>query len=211
MNTETLIHELAMQLQPVRPLSRPVTRLAQWVLITAVFIFLSLSISGVRPDIVAAFAEPAFTLRTLLMLGVGLAAAFSAFSFAVPGNSEKWPVVASVVGIAAFFATLGFWLISAKTFSPGPGMICVRNVFSLGIITGTILCIMLRRAAPIRAGVAGLFALLGAASLANFATQFICQREGPVHVLVWHLIPVVLLCGGGILAGRLLFRWNEGK
>ena len=211
MTTEFLIHKLASDLPPVRPLGRPVTRLAQWVLITAVLTCFSVFLSGSRPDIAAALFQPAFLLRTLLMLGIGAAAAFAALSFSIPGSTEKWPVVASIVGVTLFLGLLAFWLVSDNSFVPGPGKLCLRNVLGVGIVTGAILCVMLRRAAPIKAGLVGLFASLGAASLANVGTQFICRHESPAHLLVWHIIPVAVLCGAGILAGRLLFRWNDQK
>jgi hypothetical protein len=211
MRTELLIQKLASDLPPVRPLGRPITRLAQWLFITSVLICLAVFLSGSRPDIAAAVVQPAFLLRTLLILGIGAAAAFAALSFSIPGDSERWPILASVAGIAVFLGLLAFTLFSEGSFVPGPGKICLRNVVGLGIVTGAILCGMLRQAAPLKAGLVGLLASLGAAALANFGTQFICRHDSPAHLLVWHILPVAALCGAGIVAGRLLFRWNDQR
>lgn len=211
MNTEALIHQLAAQVRPVRPVGRPITRSVMWVLVAVTLAVLAVFITGIRPDIAAVFDQPMFLFRALCMLAVGITATFAAFSLAIPGNTEKWPVVASGIGIAVFLGLLCFSFLSTGNFSPGPGMYCLRNVLGLGIVTGSFLYLMLKRAAPLRSGLVGLLAALGAASVANLGTQFICRHENPAHILVWHLIPAAVLCGFGILAGRLLFRWDEEK
>jgi hypothetical protein len=67
---------------------------------------------------------------------------------------------------------------------------------------------MLKKAAPMRAGLIGLLAVLSSLSFAAVGVQFVCRSPFPTHIIVWHVLPVFILATVGIFVGRLLFVWN---
>ena len=211
MRTEVLIHQLAMELKPVRPLGRPVTRLSLWLLFAVALTSLGIVLIGVRPDLLTAFTNSTFFLRASLSLAVSIIAALAAFTLSVPGSDRRWPSWLLWVPVGGMLLLLGYLFYSAESYLPGVGLKCLRTIVIFSIGGSLLLYFMLKEAAPLRSGTVGLLAALGAAAFANFGTQFVCKIDAPGHFLVWHLVPIVLLCGIGILVGRLVFRWNEQK
>lgn len=211
MNTELLIHQLAIDARPVRPLGRPVVRLAVWVLFAAAVTSFGVFLIGVRSDIDSAFAEPVFVLRIVLTLGISLVASFAALTLAVPGKEHDRSIGILAAAVSSLVILLAYLFYSTESFLPGSGAACVRNILLLGSAAGALLYFMLKEAAPLRSGTVGMLAALGATAFANLGTQFICRNDNPAHIFVWHLVPIALLCGIGILLGRLIFTWNEQK
>jgi hypothetical protein len=205
-NTETLIHKLALDARPVKPLGRPVERFAWWVLVAAAFVVVGVCVIGIRADIAEASTAPVFRLRAVLTLAAAFVAVFSAFSFAVPNKRDRFLESAPAAVVSACFIFLSYLLFGSNDVSPGTGINCFRNILILAVPTGALLYLMLKKGAPLRSGTVGLLAALGAASFANFGTQLICQNDSPLHMLVWHMLPVLALAGVGAIIGTFLFR-----
>jgi hypothetical protein len=75
----------------------------------------------------------------------------------------------------------------------------------VGFVPATLLGLMVRRAAALRPGLAGLFVTVAAMALATIAVQIACPIDNLGHGLAGHYSPVLALgIVGGLAAGRLL-------
>jgi len=209
--TDKLIHQLAMDLRPVKPIGRPIARLTLWLLFATVFMSLAVYIVGPRPNLLAAFIEPTFALRIVTTLCVAVVAGLAAFTLAIPGRNHEQSLVILGFAIVTLAILLGYLFYSAESLAPGAGVRCARNTMIFGVAVSSILYFMLKGGAPIRSGTVGALAALGAAAFGSVGTQMICRNESPMHIFVWHLLPIALLSGVGILLGRLIFNWNDRK
>lgn len=212
MKTDTLIHQLAMDLQPVKPIGRPIARLTLWLLFATAFMSFAVYLVGARPDLATVFTtEPTFVLRIITTLSVSVVAGLAAFTLAIPGRNHEQYVLILGFAIVALAILLGYLFYSAESLSPGAGVRCARNTLIFGVAVSSILFFMLKGGAPIRSGTVGALAALGAAAFGSVGTQLICRNESPMHIFVWHLLPIALLSGIGILLGRLIFNWNDRR
>lgn len=214
MKTDDMIEQLVGELRPVRRLASPLLRFGRWFTVAALCVGVGVAGFGISPRVGHALRELDFWIGTIATLGLALLSGMGAFVLSVPGaERRRWTrylfllplgIWAGVVGYALWHATQGFTQWSRPLWA---GWGCCRQMYVLAVIPAVLLFAMIRRAAPLRLGWVGVLALLAAAALAACGLQFICPLGTPLHVLVWHVAPTVMLGGVGVLVGRLVLRW----
>lgn len=50
---------------------------------------------------------------------------------------------------------------------------------------------------------------LSVAAFGALGTQLICQNDDLLHILLWHVIPVIAIGSAGAVLGQLLLRWER--
>jgi hypothetical protein len=205
MKTEALIRELAGRAEPVKPVDRPSSSVAVWTAAALVWISASVAAVGLRTDLAAVSRAPAFAWDLGGPLALGIASSMAAFAAGVPGpHGRRWALIAA--------GALGTWLLVvaggtlAHPGHVGTGVKCLRNLVVFSVPPGLLLHLMLRRAAPLDCGTAGMLAAIATSALAHVGTRFVCHNDGALHVLVWHCSFVLALGGVGMLVGRALLR-----
>src|SRR5262245_39013821 len=109
MKTDALIHQLALELQPVKPVGRPIARLILWLLFATAFMSFAVYLVGIRPDLATALStEPTFALRIVTTLCVSVLAAFAAFTLAIPGKNREQSLFALGFAIFVMVILLGY-------------------------------------------------------------------------------------------------------
>jgi hypothetical protein len=209
MKTELLIHQLATEVRPVKPVGDPVTRFVMWFLAASVFIGIIVGFLGVRPDIAAALARPTYILRILFMFGVALGSVLFAFKLSVPDERKGWVEFFPALIAAVCLLLFAYLFFESSDLSRPYGYYCVRNVLAFSIPTSVLLYLMLKRAAPIRSRMVGMMAALGSTALSSLGTQFVCRNDSPLHILVSHVLPVFAASLAGVFVGQLIFKWDR--
>jgi len=211
MKTETLIHDLALQCRPIKPIGHPLKRFVVWALSAVIILVAGVLILRPPPEIWSHLANPIFVFPALVMLCISLVCTLSAFVLSVPDEQAKR---FDKIPIAAVIFLLGL-MIYMSVFSNlddvRPDLICVFRITGLALAPGALLFYMLKRAAPMRSWLIGLLAALGSLAFAEIGLQFICRKSILwTHVLVWHFMPVCILALTGIAVGHLMFKWTTG-
>ncbi|MGE3683369.1 MAG: NrsF family protein [Bdellovibrionales bacterium] len=213
MKTKELIEVLARQTKPVRRLPSPARRLATWIFLSSIWITAWISFFGVPAEVTSKMKEFSFWLESAPVLLIALLSAYIALALGIPGEA-RLPHVKKVM---VFFAAS--WLLAfiagipsrshefERSIAAGPGALCVESILELGFGPAILLLWMIRRGVPLYPGWNGVVALLGAASLAAFGTQWLCPYDFPLHFLVWHLAPAWLLGAAGYWLGKKVLWW----
>lgn len=209
MKTETLIHELAKQGQPVKRVGPPIARFFRWAAVAVLCVAVGVAVFGFRADLEYTSRSPMFLLQAALTLALGALSGLSAFILSVPDKAKPWLNIVPGTTLLLWLVVLVRALLSGENVQAGLGVACVRDILALGLPPGVLLYLMLKKAAPLNVGRVGVLAALGVAALGALGTQFICRNDDPLHILVWHYVPVLVLGGIGILLGRLLLRWER--
>jgi hypothetical protein len=162
----------------------------------------AVAILGLRFDIQSQLHRTHFLVESLVLLVLAVLSCASALLLSIPGQQTK---VLRRLPILTLFAWLGL-LIYAATRYPylpaGWGFACVADIVGLSIVPAGLLFYFIRKAAPLKRDRIGFLILLSAASYGAFGTQLICYISSPLHLLVWHLLPTVLIAFLGIYLGR---------
>ena len=211
MHTEDLIENISQNAEPVKLLSPPLIRMASWFAISLLCIGIGVSLMGLRPDLLHDMKYFQFILESVLILVVAIMAAATAFVLSIPGRDRGRLYYVGFVPMLALVALLA-WRIwhpigIGSEIAPLAGQACLRDIFILGIAPGILLFMMIRHAAPLKFGWVGALGMLAVASLAAFGLQFTCSGQGAIHLLLWHIAPVIAIGAAGIVLGRLLLRW----
>jgi hypothetical protein len=211
--TEDLIQQLTAEAKPVRPLPSLVARLAGWLVLAAASLAIVMLLMGVRRELGDAADRADFAVEAALLILTALSAAVGTLVVSIPGAERtavvRWlPVIAAVTyvmwsaGELAFAAATG-----APTGRIALGWHCIYKTASIAVVPSLALFVLVRRAAPLRAVWAGLLALLATAAVGVLGANVICPNDRPVHMLLWHVFPLMVFAGVGAALGTWLFRW----
>ena len=213
MRTEDLIQRLALDATPVRPLRPVAIRVAGWLALAALSLAVVLTLMGVRRELGDTADRLDFTLEAALLLLTATSAVVGALLVSVPGAAMTRRVRWVPVLLAAACVVLAAGELAYAAMSGAPsGRLtfawhCVYKTTSVAVIPGIALFVMLRRAAPLQPGWAGMLAVLATAAIGVLGANIICPTDRPLHMLVWHVAPLMLFAGLGAALGRWLLKW----
>src|SRR6059036_1939873 len=89
-DTKQLIRQLTENADPVRPLRRPSTRAAAWLVFSVPYIVLVLLIMPLQHDISQKLHDRLFIVEEVATVSTWLAAAIAAFASSMPGYGRRW-------------------------------------------------------------------------------------------------------------------------
>jgi hypothetical protein len=213
--TEDLIQQLAGEVQPVSRLRPVAMRLAGWLVLAAVSFGVVLLLMGVRRSLGDGADRADFAFEAALLIVTALSAAAGALVVSVPGAERspvvRWaPVIAATASILWAAGELGY---AAATGAPTGRLTfawhCIYKTSSIAAVPGIALFVMVRRAAPLRAVWAGLLAVLATAAVGVLGANVICPNDRPLHMLLWHVAPLMLFAAGGAALGAWLLKWGR--
>lgn len=207
MNTNDLIDRLTTDLAPAPPLRNPWRRAGIWLLGALAYVA-ALTLAMLDPAPGAGSRGAALLAPQLAALMTAVLAAAAAFASVVPGYSRKllaWPVVA-----------LGLWVgtlvVGASAAAPGGAphreWLCVAQIVLGGAPLLAVLAMMLRRGAPLDAGVTAALAALAVGALTNVGACYSHPHTDNLLTLTWHGGAIAAMALLALLTGRFVFRWN---
>jgi hypothetical protein len=198
---DQLVAHLTADLQPVRPVWSPAARLTAWLALAAATVVLA-ALVGLRADLRIQLHRPRYLLETVTLVAAAAAAATGALRLAVPGRGGAHIAVRLALVLTALAAALPF--AASATGTPSvhfvrDGMRCVACLALFGALPLAALLATVARSAPVDGLAAATYA--GAAAI-----RVACPIDRPVHLLVWHMLPIA---GWTILVAVASARWTE--
>lgn len=204
--TEELINSLSKDLRPVRPIESLWKRIFRWICVALASLLVSIALLGTRENLGIAVRDGMWWLHTILMALLAISSAISAFVFSVPGKDRskviRWAPLFSLLAWA--LAVFGGAFQSSQ--GAGVGLMCLKDIMVIGAIPGMALFVMIMQGVVFKRPLAGVYCFLAIAALGSLGTQFICMSDSPLHLLVWHFLPVFLLGLIGSFVGKFLFK-----
>ena len=212
MDTEQLIQSMLDE-GPRKPLPHPMIQTLFWLVGTLVFLALFAGYLGLRGDFADKLSEPLYVIELFLLSGLGVSSALAAFCLSRPdGHQMPW----------LKFVPLGFVLAWAIVAFSGSAAInigelfhsmtlgrfdCVWHILMFSALPGVALFWIVRKGATIQCRWAGTMATLSAASFGYLLMRLLEQNDNLAHLLVWHALPIMLMCMVGMLLGKFTLKW----
>jgi hypothetical protein len=213
-DTETLIERLARSAHPVRRLPSPGRRVVRWLAIGLAVIAVFGAVMGVRPDLGAQLADPAFVVPQFAALATAVCAAHAAFTSSVPG-APRWCLWLPLPTFVVWIGSLGRqcwrdWL----TLGPDgivftPDLVCLPIIAMVGAAPAIAMVMMVRRGAPFTPRLTAFLGALAAATLAYVGLRLVHPQEAAFMVLVWQFGSVALFATVIGVLGRRLLSWRQ--
>jgi hypothetical protein len=204
-----LVNRMVHELTPVRRLWPPALRLACWIMLeTGVLLVLIYHFH--RPDIAQRLRDPWYLVGLASFAGAGTLAASLALRRVVPGQETTSVEILLIPALVS----LGAMLLLHDPADPqvplgkfiSSGLFCVKWMSIYVAVPWIALLWAARRGAPTARRAEG--ALVGAAAFSfAFALMRIdCPSDEPLHLLTWHLMPVLIGIALSAGLGALVLR-----
>lgn len=210
MATNDVISALVRDLEPVSPLPLPRVRLRRWMMASVAVGAASVAVFGRRGDLAATmFAQP-FQAHVAFLVLAAVSSAAAALALAIPGEPVgRWRRAAPAVALGAWLAWLAGELMPLAAAGgaawPAAGWGCVAKAFAIGAAPGLILAVMVGRGAPADVRATVTFAALAAAAVGALGVELTCPLDGPMHLVLWHAGPVMVMVLLAALFGQATF------
>lgn len=209
MNTDQLIDRLAADLKPVRRLMNPTERAALWTALALVAVAIGVVYFGVRHDIATAWTNPGLLARLVLLAATMWLSIVAAFRLSVPGGETRafarwWPLVClGVLAAVSAGEVVAAWLVGDPG-SPLRSWTCVRKVAFVGAVPAIVSITLISRGFAIEPRWTAMLGVLAAGAAGALTSELACPIHAPMHVMLWHITPVVVSTAIGALVGTLV-------
>jgi hypothetical protein len=210
-NTDQLIDRLVKDAGPVRPLPAPERRATLWVLVAGISIVLGVTVFGLRDDAAEAWLRPGVLVRVVLLAATMWLAVVTAFRLSIPGHdlrvwSRWWPLAA----LGLLVVLVGAEVVAAALFGDMGSALrswsCVRKVVFVGAAPAVLAIALIQRSAALEPRWAVLLGVLAAAAAGALTSEIACPIHAPIHIFLWHILPVAAAAALGALLGAIFWR-----
>jgi hypothetical protein len=209
--TDELIGQLVADGAPVRPVLTPARRAVLWAVIAGICVTLGVLQFGLRRDVAEAWYRTGVVLRLVLLAATAWLSVVAAFRLSVPGDDQRawsrwWPLALLGVLAALVSSEVVIGAIEGDLGSPLQAWKCMRKAAYAGAVPAILALVLIRRATVLEPRWTALLAVLAAGAAGALTSELACPIHAPLHILLWHLGPVVASAIVGALLGVLFWR-----
>ena len=211
--TNTLIADLAGDLQPVKRLAHPAKRLAKWIVVALpVSLFLGAVIE--QQHLMLAMErvrDPRILMELSAILLTAISAGYAALCCTQPGRASKaWML--PIVPFVAWLSLIGencwrlFEQIGADQFSFAPHWTCYPSVVATGLAPALVMVVLLRGGAILSPTLTVALGTLAAAALGAVGLRLYHPPDATAMLMMWQLIATVTFLGIASLVSSYVSR-----
>lgn len=209
-NIEQLVDSLVQDASPVKPAPHPLMLSLGWVAGAALYLALSLWISGLRPDLVQKLQEPWFVAELAALALLFVTTSLSAAVLAFPDlHQMRRAALAPAVPFALLIAAILFaWHADAPPAPlPVHSFECTLSITLFSLLPAAWTFLSIRKFASTHYRWAGSIALLSAFSVGALWLRLHELNDSIIHVVEWHYLPMLGIGMLGWWLGRRLLKW----
>ncbi|MEN6584980.1 MAG: DUF1109 domain-containing protein [Sulfuricella sp.] len=210
MNIEELVGRLAQDAAPVKPAPHPFVLSLGWVAGAALYLALSLWITGLRPDLMQKLHQPWFVAELVALALIFVATSLSAAVLAFPDLHQMRRTALAPAGMFALFTVFMFFAWRADV-PPAPLPVhsfrCTLYIVLFSLLPAAWTFFSMRKFASTHERWAGSIALLSAFSIGALWMRLHEVNDSIIHVILWHYLPMLGIGLVGWWLGRRLLKW----
>jgi len=207
---EQLVAELADDAATVKPAPHPYLLSLKWIGAGAVYLAVSLAVSGLRLDLAHALAQPWFIAEIVALLLVFVATSFSAGLLAFPDLHQKRSLAFAPAWMFVLFLLV---ILSAWHADNPPAPLpvhsfeCTLSITLVSLLPAVWTFYAMRKFASTHYRWAGSIAVLSAFSVGALWLRLHEVNDSIVHVVEWHYLPMIAASILGLWLGKVLLKW----
>lgn len=209
-NIDNLIARLAQDEIRVKLAPHPFILSFQWMGAAAIYLAVSLALSGLRPDLLERFHNTWFVAEIVVLLGIFIVTSISAALLAFPDLYQKRNLAWAPVWMFALFLLTLFLAWHADS-SPIPLPVhnfeCTLGITLMALLPTVWIFYSMRKYASTHSQLAGSVALLSAFSVGALWLRLHEVNDSIVHVIEWHYLPMLAIGFIGLWLGQRVLKW----
>lgn len=207
---EKLVATLSNDVQAVEPAPPPYLLTLQWTGAAALYLLVTLALTGLRPDWRESFVEPWFAAEIVALFALFIVTALSASLLAFPDLHQKPRLAFAPVLPAVLF--LGVLALAWRADSPPAplpehSIECTCSILLTMLLPTLWTFYSLRKYASTHYRLAGSIALLSAFSIGALWLRLHEVNDSVAHVVEWHYLPMLGVGLIGLWLGKVLLKW----
>lgn len=209
-NIDDLVARLAQDAAAVKPAPHPYMLSLKWTIAAAIYIAVSLALSGPRPDLLERFHSAWFAAEIVALLGIFIVTSLSTALLAFPDLHQKRRLAfAPVVPFILFLVFMFFAWLADNPPSPLPvhSFECTLGITLMALLPAAWAFYSLRKYASTHYRLAGSAALLSAFSVGALWLRLHEATDSIAHLIEWHYLPMLVMGVGGLWLGKVLLKW----
>ena len=213
MDTDSFISTLAAEGPRKTMLAMP-AQMAFWLAGTILWLAVFALHSGLRPDLAHKLDEIYYRPELMLLFGLGVTSAIVALCLSRPDGYQIWWIrFAPFLFLVLWAVTAALNMDPMKSSAFGLALNdahfdCIGCILAFSVPPGLAMFLMVRHGASVNSLWAGGMAAGSVAAFAYLGMRLVEQNDNPFHLLIWHVLPVLVLCAAGMLAGKIFLRWK---
>jgi hypothetical protein len=215
--TQKLIQDLSQKVhEPTESQDWPTQYWASWIGCASIMALLTYVAAALLPDYIhlpTNLRDPRFWVQEGLWLLVALLSARASYVYSFPTERPRESELMLILLMSALCASL-FLAIDQISMLRDLGVEaqldrgpCGGFIALTGALGAGWMFFVIKRAAPIHLSRTATYAALSMATLSSALMHLVCTHENPIHVVIWHLVPVVALGAASAVLGKKLLRW----
>lgn len=207
---DALINNLSDELEEVKPLCHPLTRMFPLLLVSFTYVLAVIALLGLRDDwMLKMFHDIQFLFEFVLALSVSVSAGLALGWLSIPDmRGQKWVLAVPFTLTAVFM----FWALLRMLFEVDDHFHfqlnhCTLDGIFMLILPIGVLTFFSRRGATTHPHLSALMTVLSFSGLAWAGLRLTCGADSFSHAFLMHFVPFIAI---GVLFGifaRKIFRW----
>lgn len=193
--------------------STPLSLFLKWLVVTTVSTGIIVAFMTPRPDLHQQLASTVYLGEIISLALIILSTSVVAVWLCYPDIRQKPMVLSLPLLPVAAFTALSFYRIlhPEMTLIPPPeqvkGMDCALCVTSFALVPGFWMFRLIRLHATVLPWLAGAMSFIASASIGLLALKLVEPNDSILHLLTWHVSPMVLLAIMGAALGKKYLSW----
>jgi hypothetical protein len=206
---EQLVESLAADNTKVKPAPHPFVLGLKWIAAAALYLVISLALSGLRPDLAQALQSPWYDAELAMLLLLFIATAISAALLSFPDLHQKTALAYAPIAVFALFVLLMFaaWVEVPAAPLPVHSWQCTLSITLFSLLPAAWTFYAMRKYASTHYRWAGSIALLSAFSVGALWLRLHEVNDSIHHVMLWHYLPMLAVGLIGLWLGKKLLKW----
>lgn len=211
MKNNNLIDDLSKDLTPWKKMDSLPLFFLKWLGISIIFFGVNYFWMPLRSDLPVVVNHKLFYAENVLWIVLAISSSFALYKSAFPDIKNKTFSSISIISLISLIALsmkgseslLGEIPHELDLWRGGCGLI----ISFITILQTPLLGLWARKGAPSNPGMCGAWAALSSASVGCLLMQFICHQHTSAHLLIWHFLPLTLMCAASYFIAVKILRW----
>jgi hypothetical protein len=208
-----LIQNLSQNLKPFKSADNLNTYLLKWMGYSLVILILAYFSLPIRHDFMTEIETIRYNVENILWFFASLSSGVAFYFSCFPQKMKSTLWIPATLSITLLFLIIltginpqNMHQEFEQEMSLWRGR-CGFITFFVSMIHSGFLGHWASKAAPRDAGEAGFWAALSGSAMGCLFMQFVCAHHNTLHLMLWHFMPLVVICYLGQRLGKSLLRW----
>lgn len=214
MKTEELLKQLTEE-GAKKPLMNPMLQSALWFSGMLIYLSILIAFSGLRPDFLRKIEGFDYISEIILLLAMAGSATIAAFYLSRPDSEQKpwikylpFSFIVPLLFVTYHQSPLPLDWQTISTSLLSDRLDCPSQIFLFSSLPAALLFIFVKKGATIHTHWAGTMVVLSTASFGYLFMRIIEANDNIAHLLIWHVIPLTLMCMLGMVIGHIYLKWR---